>query len=77
MSLRHRYGYAADLPRSLPGSSYPPPQEFPIPTIRRVRTASSPHPPGWSWRLIKGLSHAGSSRTPLRPASRTQAIWQC
>jgi hypothetical protein len=29
MPLRHRYGYAADLPRSLPGSSYLPPQEFP------------------------------------------------
>lgn len=43
----------------------------------RVRTASSPYPPGSSWCLIKGLSHAGSSRTPLRPASRTQAIWQC
>src|SRR3954468_19882178 len=43
----------------------------------RVRTASSPHPPDSSWRLIKGLSHAGSSRTPLRPASRTRTIWQC
>lgn len=32
MPLRHRYGYAADLPRSLPGSSYPPPQEFPAHT---------------------------------------------
>jgi len=27
--LRHRYGYAADLPRSLPGSTCHPPQEFP------------------------------------------------
>jgi hypothetical protein len=29
-----------------------------------------------SWRRIKGVSHAGSSRTPLRPASRTRTIWQ-
>jgi hypothetical protein len=29
MPLRHRHGYAADLPRSLPGSSCPPPREFP------------------------------------------------
>jgi hypothetical protein len=30
-----------------------------------------------SWRRIKGMSHAGSSRTPLHSASRTQTIWQC
>jgi hypothetical protein len=47
MPLRHRCGYAADLPRSLPGSSCLPPREFPIPTIRRVRAASSPDPPGF------------------------------
>jgi len=29
MPLRHRCGYAADLPRSLPGSSCLPPREFP------------------------------------------------
>ena len=29
MPLRPRCGYAADLPRSLPGSSCPPPREFP------------------------------------------------
>jgi len=29
MPLRHRCEYAADLPRSLPGSSCPPPREFP------------------------------------------------
>ena len=46
------------------------------PTARQVRAASSPDPPGSSWRRIKGMSHAGSSRTPLRPASRTQTIWQ-
>jgi hypothetical protein len=50
------------------GSSPPNPQ--------RVRTASSPDPPGSSWRRIKGMSNAGSSRTPLRPARRTRTIWQ-
>jgi hypothetical protein len=50
MPLRHRYGYAADLPRSLPGSSYPPPREFPARTadgcaplpahIRQVRAGA-------------------------------------
>ena len=33
MPLRHRCEYAADLPRSLPGSSCPPPQEFPAHTL--------------------------------------------
>jgi hypothetical protein len=34
MPLQHRYGYAADLPRSLPGSSCLPPQKFPTHTQR-------------------------------------------
>ena len=76
-ALRHRYGYAADLPRSLPSGICHPPQEFPAHHRGRVRTASSPYSPDLSWRLIKGLSNAGSSRTPLRPASRTRTIWQC
>jgi hypothetical protein len=77
MPLRHRHGYAAAFPRSLPGSSCLPPQEFPARHEGQVRTASSPDPPDSSWRLIKGMSHTGSSRTPLHPARRTQAIWQC
>lgn len=32
MSLRHRCGYATDLPRSLLGSSCLPPREFPAHT---------------------------------------------
>jgi Phage integrase family len=43
---------------------------------QQVRAASSPDPPGSSWRRIKGMSHAGSSRTPLRHARRTRTIWQ-
>ena len=74
MPLRHRRGYAAAFPRSLPGGSCPPPREFPA--NRQVRAASSPDPPGSSWRRIKGMSHAGSSRTPLRHACRTRTIWQ-
>jgi hypothetical protein len=77
MPLRHRSGYAADLPRSLPGGSCLPPREFPARHEERVRTASSPDPPGSSWRLIKGVSHTGSSRTPFRHARRTRPIWQC
>jgi hypothetical protein len=34
MPLRHRCGYAAVLPRSLPGSSCLPPREFPDPPKR-------------------------------------------
>jgi len=34
MPLRHRCGYAADLPRSLPGGSCLPPREFPGPSWR-------------------------------------------
>ena len=50
MPLRHRCGYAADLPRSLPGGSCLPPQEFPTATggrcaplpaqIRQVRAGA-------------------------------------
>jgi len=76
MPLRHRCGYAAAIPRSLPGGSCLPPREFPARPEGQVRTASSPDLPDSSWRLIKGVSHAGSSRTPFRPARRTQAIWQ-
>ncbi|MEU9467789.1 site-specific integrase [Streptomyces avermitilis] len=48
----------------------------PRPHARRVRAAPGPDPPGSSRCRIKGVSHAGSSRTPLRPASRTRTIWQ-
>jgi hypothetical protein len=77
MPLRHRCEYAADLPHSLPGSSYLPPKEFPAghadgcaPLPAQIHQVSSRC-------RIKGVSHAGSSRTPLHPARRTQAIWQC
>jgi hypothetical protein len=76
MPLRPRCGYAADLPRSLPGSSCLPPQEFPARHEGRVRAAPGPDPPDSSRCRIKGLSHIGSSRTPLRPACRTRTIWQ-
>jgi hypothetical protein len=77
MPLRHRCEYPAALPRSLPNGSCLPPQKFPAAQSQRVRAAPSPDPPGSSRCLIKGMSHAGSSRTPLRNACRTRTIWQC
>ena len=76
MPLRLRCGYAAVFPRSLPGGSCLPPRKFPARHERQVRAAPGPDPPGSSRCRIKGVSHAGSSRTPLRPACRTRAIWQ-
>ena len=76
MPLRVRCDYAAVYPRSLPGSSCPPPREFPARTSGQVRAAPSPYPPDLSWCRIKGVSHAGSSRTPLRLARQTRTTWQ-
>ena len=77
MPLRPRCEYAAVLPRSLPGGSCPPLRESPAHTFG----GCAPHPAQIhqisSRCRIKGLSHAGSSRTPLRPARRTRTIWQC
>jgi hypothetical protein len=78
VSLRHRYGYAADLPRSLPGSFCIPPKELPTavtgdrcaPLPAQIRQVSSRC-------RFKGRKDAGSSRTPLRHARRTRPIWQC
>jgi len=42
----------------------------------RVRAAPGPYPPDLSRQAIKGRTNAGSSRTPLRHARRTRAIWQ-
>jgi hypothetical protein len=77
MPLRPRCEYAAVLPRSLPGSSCPPPREFPTP---RLSGGCAPLPAQIhqvsSRCRIKGVSHAGSSRTPLHPTCRTRTIWQ-
>ena len=77
------YAPAASLRVRRSLSSQPPWQLMPTTTgvpchahARQVRAASSPDPPGSSWRRIKGMSHAGSSRTPLRHARRTRTIWQ-
>lgn len=66
------------------------PQSFPQPPWQLMPTTSGvPHPnqqvgcaplPAQihqisSWRRIKGVTHAGSSRTRLRPASQTRTIW--
>jgi hypothetical protein len=64
MPLRHRCEYAAAFPRRLPGQLVPTAARVPRrPKARQVRAASSPDPPGSSWRRIKGMSRAGSSRT--------------
>jgi hypothetical protein len=76
MPLRPRYEYAAVLPRSLPGSSCPPPREFPAHTLGECAPLPAQIHQVSSRCRIKGLSHAGSSRTPLRPACRTRTIWQ-
>ncbi len=76
MPLRHRCEYAADLPRSLPGGSCPPPREFPAHTLDGCAPLPAQIHQVSSWCRIKGVSHAGSSRTPLRPACRTRTIWQ-
>jgi len=78
MPLRPRYEYAAVFPHSLPGSSCLPPREFPTHTRSAGRCAplqAQIHQISSRCR-IKGLSHAGSSRTPLHPTRRTRTIWQ-
>ena len=76
MPLRPRYEYAAVFPRSLPGSSCLPPREFPAHSDRCAPLPAQIHQISSRCR-IKGLSHAGSSRTPLHPARRARTIWQC
>lgn len=76
MPLRPRCEYAAVLPRSLPGSSCPPPREFPAHTLDGCAPLPAQIHQVLSRCRIKGVSHAGSSRTPLRPACRTRTIWQ-
>jgi hypothetical protein len=76
MPLRPRCEYAAVLPHSLPGSSCPPPREFPAHTLGGCAPLPAQIHQISSRCRIKGLSHAGSSRTPLRPACRTRTIWQ-
>jgi hypothetical protein len=46
MSQRHRHDYPAALHRGLPAAGHRTAHEFPYDTRSRVRTASSPHPPG-------------------------------
>ncbi|MFJ7277139.1 tyrosine-type recombinase/integrase [Kitasatospora sp. NPDC098663] len=76
MPLRHRHEYAADLPRGLLDGSCLPSWELPAQMLDGIRTAPGPDLPDSSRCLIKGVSHAGSSRTPLHPARRTRTIWQ-
>jgi hypothetical protein len=76
MPLRPRREYAAVLPRGLPGSSCLPPREFPAHTLDGCAPLPAQIHQVSSRCRIKGLSHIGSSRTPLRPARRARTIWQ-
>jgi hypothetical protein len=76
MPLRHRCEYAADLPRSLPDGSCPPPRKFPAHLLDRYAPLPAQIHQISSRCRIKGVSHIGSSRTPLHPACRTQTIRQ-
>jgi hypothetical protein len=70
MPLRHRHGYAADLPHGLPDRPVQTAGRSPPPNKRQGSTASSPHPPGSSWRHDKGalhrrfLAYSSPSRSP-------------
>ena len=70
MPLRHRCGYAAGLPRSLPGGSCLPPREFPARHEGRVRAAPGPDPPDFEPVSHKGgvtrrfLAYSSPSRSP-------------
>jgi hypothetical protein len=70
MPLRPRRGYAAAFPRSLPGSSCPPPREFPATTraagTRRIQPRSTrfelaPHQGDVTRRF---LTYSSPSRLP-------------
>jgi hypothetical protein len=69
MPLRHRCGYAADFPRSLPGGSCLPPQEFPPPLAagahrfqpRSARFELAPNQGGVPRRF---LAYSFPSRSP-------------
>ena len=77
MPLRPRREYAAVLPRGLPGGSCPPPRKFPAHTLGGCAPLPAQIHQVRAGAASKGMSHAGSSRTPLRPACPTRTIWQC
>jgi hypothetical protein len=77
MPLRYRHGYAAG------NSPWPPDPGFidpawSSPPVMKGECAppTSPHPPGWSWRLLKRRNATGSSRIPSRLAHHARHIRQ-
>ena len=75
---RRPSGLAASTPQTFPAASPSPASRLPESSPpRRVRAAPGPDPPGSSQYSVKGRYGTGSSRTPLRPAHRAYAIWQC
>jgi len=76
MPLRVRCEYAAVYPRSLPGSSCPPPREFPARTSGQVRAAPRPYPPDLSWCHQGGVTRRflAYSSPPRSPNSNHLAV---
>ncbi len=68
--MRPRHGYPAALHRGLPSRPKSTTREVPRqPNIQQGRTASSPHPPGSSWRALRRrrrrfLAYSSPSRLP-------------
>jgi hypothetical protein len=78
MPLHHRHDYAAGLHRGLPVRRLHPAEKFPAGRSRRVRGAIRPMSARFSgrWSRLEERSATGSSRMPLRLASRARPIWQ-
>ena len=74
LPLRHRHGYAADLPHGLPADPTRPARESPVPGCA---PQSDPYPQvGGRRTRLRGVD-AGSSLAPFRLACRTRAVWRC
>ena len=65
-----RRGLPNRHPQACPGVPRPPKRDGCAPRPAHIRQVRAGLP-------FKGRTHAGSSRTPLRHAGRTHAIWQC
>ena len=78
MPLHHRHDYAAGLHRGLPVRRHHPAGKFPAGLSRAGARCDPTHVRQVSgrWFRLEERSAAGSSRMPLRLASRARPIWQ-
>jgi hypothetical protein len=75
--LRSRHGYAAGNSPWPPGPDFVDPARSSPPVMKGgCAPHTSPHPPGWSWRLLKRRNNTGFSRIPSRLAHRARPIRQ-